>query len=153
MKEDKVVILVRGIQGAGKTYWSKQWVEEGPEHRVRLNLDDIRNMLGKYWIPTREPLVNKIFISSFKKAMEDGYDIVIDNMSNLNPKRVDFYNELITLYNNKSDKYYYGINFVDFKTPLDECLKRDATRPNPIGEKVIMDTYNRYKNFYENVDN
>lgn len=48
------LILCRGIQGSGKTTWAKQWVLEDPEHRVRFNNDDIRNMLGKYWVPSRE---------------------------------------------------------------------------------------------------
>jgi predicted kinase len=51
------IILCRGIQGSGKTTWAKQWVLEDPEHRVRFNNDDIRNMLGKYWVPDREHLV------------------------------------------------------------------------------------------------
>lgn len=50
------LILCRGIQGSGKTTWAKQWVLEDPEHRVRFNNDDIRNMLGKYWVPSRENL-------------------------------------------------------------------------------------------------
>ena len=51
------IILCRGIQGSGKTTFAKQWVLEDPEHRVRFNNDDIRNMLGKYWVPSREELV------------------------------------------------------------------------------------------------
>lgn len=51
------IILCRGIQGSGKTTWAKQWVLEDPEHRVRFNNDDIRNMLGKYWVPSREPII------------------------------------------------------------------------------------------------
>ena len=42
------IILCRGIQGSGKSTWAKQWALEDPEHRVRFNNDDIRNMLGKY---------------------------------------------------------------------------------------------------------
>lgn len=51
------IILCRGIQGSGKTTWAKQWALEDPEHRVRFNNDDVRNMLGKYWVPNREVLV------------------------------------------------------------------------------------------------
>lgn len=54
------IILCRGIQGSGKTTWAKQWVLEDPEHRVRFNNDDIRNMLGKYWVPSREHPVSDI---------------------------------------------------------------------------------------------
>ena len=54
------IILCRGIQGSGKTTWAKQWVLEDPEHRVRFNNDDIRNMLGKYWVPSREGLIKDL---------------------------------------------------------------------------------------------
>ena len=39
------LILTRGIQGSGKTTWARQWVAEDPSSRVRINNDDIRNML------------------------------------------------------------------------------------------------------------
>ena len=56
----KKLILTRGIQGSGKSTWARQWVEEDPENRVRINNDDIRNMLGKYWVTSREDLVADI---------------------------------------------------------------------------------------------
>lgn len=67
------IILCRGIQGSGKTTWAKQWVLEDPEHRVRFNNDDIRNMLGKYWVPSRENLVSDIKKDFMVSAMEFGY--------------------------------------------------------------------------------
>ena len=78
------IILCRGIQGSGKTTFAKQWVLEDPEHRVRFNNDDIRNMLGKYWVPSREKLVHALKVNFIMMSMRMGYDIVIDNM-NLNP--------------------------------------------------------------------
>ena len=39
------LILCQGIQGSGKSTYAKKWVAEDPEHRVRLNYDDLRNML------------------------------------------------------------------------------------------------------------
>ena len=88
------IILCRGIQGSGKTTWAKQWVLEDPEHRVRFNNDDIRNMLGKYWVPSRELLVRALKIQFIATSIEMGYDIVIDNM-NLNPKEIEFYKPYI----------------------------------------------------------
>lgn len=75
------IILCRGIQGSGKSTWARKWVLEDPEHRVRFNNDDIRNMLGKYWVTSRESLVRFLRDSFVHKAMDDGYDIVIDNMN------------------------------------------------------------------------
>ena len=71
------IILCRGIQGSGKSTWARKWVLEDPEHRVRFNNDDIRNMLGKYWVTSRESLVRFLRDSFVHKAMDDGYDEVI----------------------------------------------------------------------------
>jgi predicted alpha/beta hydrolase family esterase len=30
------VIICRGIQGSGKTYWAKQWVNQNPVGRIRV---------------------------------------------------------------------------------------------------------------------
>ena len=152
----KKIILCRGIQGSGKSTWAKQWAAEDPEHRVRFNNDDIRNMLGVYWVPGyRENLVSRIKRQFLLSAMFFGYDIVIDNM-NLNEKEVEFYKEFVQNHNNPKGVVpdmvmsQYELEFKDFKTPLEECIERDAKRPNPIGAEVITSTYNRYKSFYEN---
>ena len=115
------IILCRGIQGSGKTTWAKQWALEDPEHRVRFNNDDIRNMLGKYWVPSREDLVESLRSVFLLNSMSYGFDIVIDNM-NLNPKELEYYN---------------GV--------LQDCIERDSKRPNPIGEEAIRKTYGKYK--------
>ena len=144
------IILCRGIQGSGKTYWAKQWVLEDPEHRVRFNNDDIRNMLGKYWVPSREGLVKDLRRTFICDAMFCGLDIVIDNM-NLNPKEIEYYNTILDSWNNVPDvvRPKYSLEFKDFFTPLQECIERDSKRPNPIGEEVIRKTYERYKDILE----
>lgn len=97
------IILCRGIQGSGKTTWAKQWVLEDPEHRVRFNNDDIRNMLGKYWVPDREVLVSALKTQFIITSMKKGYDIVIDNM-NLNSKEVEYYELYIKSHNQVVDE-------------------------------------------------
>ena len=154
--EKKKLILTRGIQGSGKSTWARRWVEEDPEHRIRINNDDIRNMLGVYWVTSREGLVSDIKKRAAQYAMYRNYDIVVDNM-NLNPKEVKFWEDLVwahneTVGNNSElkDKYdSYEIEFKDFFIPLEECIRRDAMRPNPIGEKTIRDTWRRYKHFIQ----
>lgn len=133
------IILCRGIQGSGKTTWAKQWVLEDPEHRVRFNNDDIRNMLGKYWVPSREDLVKSLRSAFLLNSMSYGFDIVIDNM-NLNPKELEYYNAVPDVVRPK-----YSLEFKDFFIPLQKCIERDSKRPNQIGEEVIRKTYEKYK--------
>ena len=153
------IILCRGIQASGKSTFAKEWVLESPEHRVRFNNDDIRNMLGKYWVTSREVLVNAIKKQFLTTAMKKGYDIIIDNM-NLNKKEINFYKSYVDAHNSTIEDirleeklkpeqdFHYTIEYKDFRTPLEECIERDSKRENPIGKEVITNTYNKYKEFY-----
>ena len=142
----KEIILVLGISGSGKSYWSKQWAEEDPEHRIRLNYDDIRCMFGKYWVPDRrEQLVKDTFMYALRQAMYMGYDIVIDNMSNLNPKHQKEYEKLIEENNSFEESSKYELKYKLFDTPVEICIERDSKRPIPIGEKVIKQQWRQYR--------
>lgn len=136
------LIICRGIPASGKTFWAKQWVLEDPEHRVRINQDDIRLMLGKYWVPKREPLVQYIQEEALIEALTQGYDIVIDN-TNLNKKVLDNYHSLVIANGNHTIEYK---DFFD--TPLSVCIERDKTRDPQVSEKVIRNFYNNYKDIY-----
>ena len=108
-------------------------------------------MLGKYWVTSRENLVSNIKKNMAEKAINRGYDIVVDNM-NLNPKEVLFWKDMVKMANMDPDGYQYEIEFKDFFIPLEECIRRDAMRPNPIGEKVIRETWKRYKHFIQTTE-
>ena len=140
------LILALGISGSGKTTWAKQWVKEDPTHRVRLNYDDIRCMLGEYWVPERESLVKYIFDKALIEAMESGYDIVIDNMSNLNPKHQAEYAKLIESHNDVYTQSQYDIEHKWFTTPVEVCIERDKHREVSVGEKVIRQQWRKYRN-------
>lgn len=149
MKKRKIIIC-RGIQGSGKSTWARQWVKESPKTRVRYNNDDIRNMLGPYWILEREPLVTKIKDDIINQFMSAGYDIVIDNM-NLNPKEIEGIENIVAQHNeiwrDDATDFFYETEFKDFFISVEECIRRDSLRDHPIGEAIIRNTWNKYKNF------
>lgn len=103
-------------------------------------------MLGKYWVVEREPLVSEMKQYLTKAAMDRGYDIVVDNM-NLNPKEIKYWKTVVEFINTDPDGYKYELEFKDFFISVEECILRDAARPNPIGEKIIKETWRRYRNF------
>lgn len=138
------VIILKGLQGSGKSTYARKWVSEDPEHRVRINRDDIRKMLGPYWIPTREDLVSSIEYDTLQAAIAEDYDIIIDNM-NLNPNTVSNLKKSINELDNK-----YQIEEVFMNTPLEECILIDSMRLEPVGEKVIRETYAKYKEMIDN---
>ena len=136
------LIITRGLPASGKSTWAKQWVLEDPEHRVRINQDDIRLMLGKYWVPSREKLVQEIQFDAIIEALSREFDVVIDN-TNLNNKVLDQFNRLIRTFED------YEIEYKDFfDTPLSVCIERDKNRDLQVTEKVIRSFYNNYKDKY-----
>ena len=136
------LIICRGLPASGKSTWAKQWVLEDPEHRVRINQDDIRLMLGKYWVPSREKLVQEIQFDVIVEALSRGFDVVIDN-TNLNKKVLDGFDRLIKTFED------YEIEYKDFfDTPLSVCIERDKNRDLQVTEKVIRGFYNNYKDKY-----
>lgn len=136
------LIICRGIPASGKTFWAKKWVLEDPEHRIRVNQDDIRLMLGKYWVPSREKLVQEIQFDAILEALSRGFDVVIDN-TNLNKKVLDGFDRLIKTFKD------YEIEYKDFfDTPLSVCIERDKNRDLQVSEKIIRNFYNNYKDIY-----
>lgn len=148
--ETRKLIITRGIQGSGKSTWAKAWAKEQPETRIRVNFDDIRNMLGEYWVPSREKVVSVIYNTTIVCAMEKGYSIVVDNM-NLNPKTCAELEKIVDDFNkNTVCKFEYEVEYKDFFIPVEECIRRDTMRPNPIGEAVIKSTFKRYRDLITN---
>ena len=144
------IIICQGIQGSGKSTWARKWAQEDPSHRVRWNNDDMRLLMGQYWVPSREPLLSKIRALFMNTTMDYGFDIVIDDM-NLNPHTTEYYEVLVQAYNaTHEDKYV--IEYRLFNTPLDVCIERDAKRENPIGAKVLTDTYTKYEKLIAELD-
>lgn len=107
----------------------------------------MRNMMGKYWVPERENtgIMKTLRASFLEDMMLKGWDIVVDNM-NLNPKDWEFYEGLVKAHNERGGTQY-KIEYMDFFIPVEECIRRDAMRSNPIGEEVIRATWKRYRHF------
>lgn len=147
--ETRKIIVLRGLCASGKTTWAKSWCEEAPEQRLRFNRDDIRNMLGKYWVPKRENIIDNIYWSFLEQATASGYDVVIDNM-NLDEKYIDevklFIEETNLWLNQSLANFKYEVEVKDFfNVPLQTCIDRDTKRDNPIGADVIRMVYYKYK--------
>ena len=137
------LVIMRGLPGSGKSTWAKAWVNEDPINRVRLNWDDMRNMMGPYWVLERENtnVLKELREKFLTHMMERNWDIVCDNM-NLNPKEIEFYKNIVEEFN--KDGHSYTIEFKDFFIPVEECIRRDAMRANPIGEKTIKSLFHKY---------
>ncbi len=133
----KKFVVYAGLPGSGKTTLARERVEKDPKNWVRVNNDDIRNMLwGQGTKSYNEDTVTSLRIALIHEAIARGKNIVVDNV-NLDPKHQIAYKAL-------AEKYGYEFEFILVDTPVAECIKRDALRPQPVGAKVIYRFYDRY---------
>lgn len=129
--------FLRGLQASGKTTWALQQVKADPERTFRVNKDDIRSMTrGGEWSKETERHVEEMETSMADDALSRGLNVIVDN-THFSPRHVARYRQL-------AEKH--GAEFVvkEFSVDLDEAIRRDALRPNPVGSKVITQTWNRH---------
>ena len=135
--------ILRGLPGSGKTTYAKQWVSEDPEHRARVNRDDIRTMVfGEYkFNPAIEDRITAIEETSVKQLLKQGLDVMVD-ATHLRARNA-----------RKWLSYADDVEFIDIEVPLEEAIYRDMDRRakgrRGVGADVIM---NMAKKFHINGD-
>lgn len=131
--------IIRGLQASGKTTLAKEIVAKNPEKTIRLNRDSIREMFGTTWSKELESIVKYVEYNTMIEALGEGFDVVIDDVSNYSDKTIEMINQYLSRLSHK-----ISIEYIDLFTPLEECIKRDSFRQKPVGEEVIRKTFKRY---------
>jgi predicted kinase len=133
----KKAILTKGLQGSGKTRWAKQTQAEFPGQYKRVNKDDLRLMLdNSVWSKGNEKFVLKLRDHIILQALEDGKHVIVDD-TNLNVVHENHIKELV--------KGLAEVEIKDFTDiDIETCIKNDAKRANPVGEKIIRQTYKQW---------
>jgi hypothetical protein len=126
--------LTRGLPASGKTTRALELVAASGGRMRRVNLDDLRAMLDPGTPRERksrahEDTVLAVQDAAVLAAIDGGFDIVCDNT------------HLVANIPNRIKRIVAGrARFVvhDFTdVPVEECIRRDAARPNPVGEETI----------------
>ena len=135
------LVITRGLPGSGKTTWAEAWVAEDVSGRVRVNRDDLRDMVhnGEYQGRATELRILKardVLIASF---LRQGVDVVCDD-TNLPSRTV---RDLMKVAAGVSPLIEVVIE--DLSSVLPEvCILRDEKRERTVGAAVIMGMYDRY---------
>ncbi len=144
----KKVIILRGLPGSGKSTYAKQLLEENPNAYKRINRDDLRMMFDNGYTSTgNEKFIKKVRDLLIIKALEEGKHVIVDD-TNLSEKNKTRIQQLIDQFN-KEHNDSVQIEIIEMKTPLDECIERDAQRKKPVGNKVIKAMH---RQFYQKRD-
>lgn len=153
------LLVLQGLPASGKSTYAVKWVNEDPEHRLRINQDSIRRMFGKYWLEDKEQLKKRECVTSnintelLKQCMFKQFDIVLDNM-NLSKRIISEIEDYVNYFNMKFvDLQAYQIEYKLFKEPLNILINRDSKRDISVGAEVITNLYNKYYDIVNCSDN
>lgn len=133
----KKVYLLKGLPACGKTTWAKKMMATYPGQFKRVNKDDIRAMLddGK-WSPTNEKFVLQIRDQLITATLDAGKHVIVDD-TNLVSKHEKHIADLIR---GKAILIVVDLTSVD----VEECVQRDANRPNSVGASVIREMHQKH---------
>ena len=141
----RTLLLLRGTQASGKSTWV---VENNLEpytlsaDKIRLNIaSPVLNEDGSIEISQKyNKLTWELLYKYLEMRMENG-DFTIIDATHSDIKLMNKYRDL-------ANTYKYTIYYLEFDTPLEECLKRNRERIGYkyVPEKVIEKTWEAIKN-------
>lgn len=141
----RTLLLLRGTQASGKSTWV---VENNLEpytlsaDKIRLNIaNPVLNEDGSIEISQKyNKLTWELLYKYLEMRMENG-DFTIIDATHSDIKLMNKYRDLANIYK-------YTIYYLEFDTPLEECLKRNRERIGYkyVPEKVIEKTWEAIKN-------
>ena len=141
----RTLLLLRGTQASGKSTWV---VENNLEpytlsaDNIRLNIaNPVLNEDGSSEISQKyNKLTWELLYQYLEMRMENG-DFTIIDATHSDIKLMNKYRDL-------ANTYKYTIYYLEFNTPLEECLKRNRERVGYkyVPEKVIKRTWEAIKN-------
>lgn len=135
------MVILCGLPGSGKSTRAWKWHAKNPYHRAVISRDYIREELGittGIGTPEQEIDVTVIQHTRIDAVLQAGMSVLVDD-TNLDPEVVE---TLIGI----SEEWGVPctVDRTPLLTPIEKCIKRDAKRPNPVGEKVIRELASRY---------
>jgi predicted kinase len=132
----KKVILMKGLPGSGKSTYAKKIVDQNPEQYKRINRDDLRAMFdNSFNSKSNETFIRGVRDMLILKTLESGKSVIVDD-TNLSEKNLTRITQLVHQHN-KAQNENVIVEVKHIETSLEECIKRDALREKPVGEKVI----------------
>ncbi|MEE2040132.1 AAA family ATPase [Nocardiopsis sp. CT-R113] len=127
----------RGLPGSGKSTLARAWVAEDPTSRARVNGDDLRQMLTGGYVKAAEHRAGMVRDSAALSLLRSGVDVVVDN-THLRARALRGLAEVARRAGAEFE--VWDLTDVD----VEECIRRDAARPEPVGEDVIRGMHQRF---------
>ncbi|MFI6051866.1 AAA family ATPase [Streptomyces violascens] len=128
------VHVMTGLPASGKTTAARKLVADSDGQCRRVNLDDLRGMFdnageGRERSYTAEQSVLAVQDAAVRETIAAGFDVVVDN-THLTPNIPKRLKAAVA-----GRARFVVHDFTD--VPVEECLRRDAARADPVGEDII----------------
>lgn len=129
------LVILRGIPGSGKSTWAREFVAACPWFK-RICRDDLRQMFdgGKY-SARNEKFIRTMRDRLIRECLKDGFSAIVDD-TNLKDRDIREIQTCAFI-----DMEAVPFRIMDFNTPLDICIERDAHRAQPVGATRIREMY------------
>ena len=142
-----ILYIICGPPACGKSTFAQEFLQklsnEGIDKRICISRDAIRFSLLKdgedYFAHEKE--VFSIFVNTIVTQLKDGVSVIAD------ATHIDMYSRKKLTY--AVDQIYtdYDIVYITFDTPLETCLKRNASRIGRmcVPEETIRHMYDKFR--------
>lgn len=132
------LLVLQGLPASGKSTYARELLASYPAgYALRVNNDELATMLfgtafggGSY----SGQLLGKVRADLVRQAFRNHFELVIMDNTNLNPKAVKSLEKLA-----ESCGVEFELDNSFTNVPLAECLRRNATRENPVPENAILE--------------
>lgn len=140
--------LTYGLPASGKSRWAQRMLPAPGSNFVRVNMDDIRSMLGfgiggsRPWSKELEEIALNTQDQAILSAVKADRDVIVDNthIEEKMPKRIK------RLFDGEITFHVKDFSYVS----IDECVRRDQERADNnepyVGKEVIQKMASRMKN-------
>lgn len=139
------VIVLKGLPASGKSTWAAEQVVKHPDRYCRVNKDSLRAMLhnGRY-SKLNESVVRDARDAIIVRALLRGQTVIVDD-TNFDPTNMARIQQIVRIQQVVEEcGAEVEVEERFFDVPVDECVRRDAARERPVGEKVIREMAARY---------
>jgi predicted kinase len=129
-KRHRTLTVFSGLMGSGKTTAARK-LKENNSTAWLISRDDIRNALfcGADLFPDEEETITTILLNLASLGLEMNHDVIIDDVNIFPDEKVRWHALAAEL--------GVKIRWRCMTTDIEECVRRDALRPKPVGRSVI----------------
>ncbi len=136
----KTIYFLRGLPASGKTTWAlaklDQLSSSSTIAAVRVNKDEIRKLIGAT-DGSREGEVSRLEVRLVINSARAGLDIIIDD--------TNLYAGTEHRFRKIAERFEYRFEVHSFlQVSVEECIRRDRVRKEPVGEAVIIRLFEKY---------